>query len=185
MQDLNSMKNDGELSSNLESEEIKGRQTPRDILIGCVLLCVTLSVIAAMSREPWPIIWNKEALVKECGEWMKACKGIRKWGRKPPMPPRIAGISCTSSKVGYTYVEDDHVAIFVAEKEASLFEAIWGGYTTYFYIVFPRDYDNPNYRPRPNFPCEPTRHPYIFKRKRTYEFDNATSGYVEVTDSKD
>ena len=84
-----------------------------------------------------PIIWNKEALVKECGEWMKACKGIRKWGPKPPMPPRIAGISCTSSKVGYTYVEDDHVAIFVAEKEASFFEAIWGGYTTYFYVVFP------------------------------------------------
>ncbi len=171
------MKNTEEFSLELESGVIRSRRCILAVYIALYTMPF-LFLALVIVREPWPLIADKEALVKECGEWLRACERIQRWDEKPPMPPRIAGISSAWSKSGCTHVEDDHVDIFVGEKEAFFFE----GYTTYFYIVFPLELDNPDYQPCPSFPCKPTWHPRIFKRKRTYEFDNATSGYVEVTD---
>ncbi len=179
MQNQNSMKNGKGLPSQLESRGSLGQRIGRGIVDSCLvlfgtfvaictILFVLLAVIVLMPRNPWPDIQDKEALVQECAEWMEAWKEAEEKGEsRPSKPPRIAGISCASSEFGATCVEDEHVAIFV-EMEADSF---YVRYTTYFYVVFPLELDNPDYRPSPSFPCKATKHPRIFKRKRKDFFD--------------
>ncbi len=184
MQNLNSMKNDGELSSNLESGE--GQEhwvVPVVYIVVYTMLFLIPVALVVIPLEPWPFIWNKKALIQECAKWMEACKEAREKGEsKPSMPPMIEKIDGEYHNYGCTRLEDDHVVIFVGEKDSSIFDKPVFDFATCFLVVFPLELDNPDYRPSPNFPCKPTWHPRIFKLKRTYKFDYTRSCYVEVTD---